>query len=80
MRAQTNVDRELRFANTNLAGQPAAQWVFDKGADRRVDFFVNACGTGYAILGSTSIGDYAKYRGLFRRVARSVAENAGHCR
>ena len=79
VRAQANVSREFLFKQTNLAGAPATQWVFETGGDRRVDYFVNACGTGYAILGSTSPGSFQQYNALFRLVARSVAQNASGC-
>lgn len=79
VRAQASVDREVSFKTTNLAGQPAVQWVFEADGERRVDYFVNACGTGFAILGVSRPATFARYAATFRKVARSVAENATSC-
>lgn len=80
VRAQANVDRTVTFKETNLAGQPAVQWVFESDGERRVDFFVNACGTGFAVLGVSRPGTFQRYAATFRKVARSVAQNANSCR
>lgn len=79
VRSQANVDRTVSFKETNLAGQPAVQWVFESDGERRVDYFVNACGTGFAVLGVSRPATFQRYAATFRKVARSVAQNANSC-
>lgn len=82
VRAQTSRTagyREIGFQPTNLAGEQAQQWVFEVNGDRRVDYFINACGTGYAVLGSTSPASYERFNPTFRAVARSVAARSSNC-
>lgn len=76
VRAQTMKSagyREVAFKDTNLAGKRATMWVFDVSGDRRVDYFINGCGNGFAVLGSTSPSNYAAQKATFRKVARSLA-------
>ncbi len=75
VRAQTSQGdgySEISFGETTINGQPAAEWVFDIEGDRRVDYFFNSCGVGFAVLGSTSPADFATWEPTFRRVAESV--------
>lgn len=75
VRAQTSQSdgyREVSFEETSINGVPAAEWVFDIDGDRRVDYFFNSCGMGFAVLGSTSPSDFATWEPTFRRVAESV--------
>jgi Protein kinase domain len=70
--SQSSGYRELAFEETVLQGQPAARWVFDVEADRRVDYFVISCGVGIAVLGSTSPADFGGWAPTFHAVANSV--------
>ncbi|MBK5219588.1 MAG: protein kinase [Thermoleophilia bacterium] len=70
--SQTDGYVERSFESTVLAGLPAARWVFDAHGDRRVDYFVNSCDAGIAVLGSTSPVAFGALAGLFHEVATSV--------
>jgi serine/threonine protein kinase len=73
--------REVAFESTTLAGLPAARWISqmddEEPVDRRVDYFVNACGAGIAILGSTSPALFGSLASTFHEVATSVAVPCG---
>lgn len=68
---------EHSFEETALAGLPAARWVFDVGGDRRVDYFVNYCAAGIAILGSTSPSAFGAMASTFHQIASSVRSPCG---
>lgn len=70
---------EIAFDATTLAGQPAVRWVFEVDGDRRVDYFVNVCDTGYAVLGSTSPSSFTRHEPTFTAVAESLVQNADAC-
>jgi hypothetical protein len=75
VRAQTSQSsgyRELAFEPTSLAGLPAARWVFDVSGDRRVDYFVNQCDVGIAVLGSTTPAIFGSMAPIFHEAASSV--------
>ncbi|MGH3429465.1 MAG: hypothetical protein ACRDQZ_18175, partial [Mycobacteriales bacterium] len=75
VRAQTSQSsgyRELAFEPTTLAGLPAARWVFEVSGDRRVDYFVNRCNVGIAVLGSTSPATFGALAETFHEAASSV--------
>jgi hypothetical protein len=55
-----------------VAGLPAARWVFDVDGHRRVDYFVNSCGVGLAMLGSTDPGSFSGMASTFNRAAASI--------
>lgn len=76
--SQSDDYREIAFEPVSLAGLPAARWIFqvegdDGVVDRRVDYFVNACGAGIAVLGSTSPAIFGALAPTFHRAAASVA-------
>ncbi|MEX2449180.1 MAG: serine/threonine-protein kinase [Solirubrobacterales bacterium] len=80
--SQSDSYRELAFEPVLLAGLPAARWIFqvkgdDGVVDRRVDYFVNACGAGVAVLGSTNPASFGTLAPTFHRAATSVAALCG---
>jgi protein kinase-like protein len=75
VRAQTESSsgyREHTLEPTVLNGVPAARWVFDVSGDRRVDYFVEICGVGIAMLGSTSPSAFGSLAPTFHQVASSI--------
>ena len=64
--------REISFRRVTLGERRAWRWEFRLGGLRKVDYFVNACGTGYAVLGSTTARRWARYKSDFSRAARSL--------
>jgi len=64
--------REGSLTTTTLNGLPAARWVFDVDEDRRVDYFIESCGEGIAVLGSTSPSLFGSLAGTFHGVASSI--------
>jgi hypothetical protein len=78
VRAQTSQSsgyRELAFESTVVAGSPAARWVFEVSGDRRVDYFINSCTVGLAVLGSTYPSSFGAMAPTFHRAANSVVTN-----
>jgi len=76
--SQSDGYREIAFVPTTLAGLPAARWIFeiegDDGiVDRRVDYFVDTCDTGIALLGSTTPAIFGSLATSFHEAATSVA-------
>jgi serine/threonine-protein kinase len=76
--SQSDSYREIAFEPTSLAGLPAARWIFqiigdDEVVDRRVDYFVNACDTGIAVLGSATPATFGSLATTFHEAAVSVA-------
>ncbi len=76
--SQSDGYREFAFEPTYLAGSPAARWVFqvtgeDGILDRRVDYFLNVCGAGVAMLGSTTPAIFGSLAPTFRQAATSIA-------
>lgn len=76
--SQSSSYREVAFEPTELASLPGARWIFqiagdDGVVDRRVDYFLNACGAGVAVLGSTTPGIFGSLAPTFHRAAVSVA-------
>lgn len=75
VRAQTSQTpgyQEFAFNPTSLAGRSTARWVFSVSGDKRVDYFFNACGTSFAVLGSTSPSSFPAKASAFRAVASSL--------
>jgi hypothetical protein len=79
-RASRNHDRgtsqpgyqEIAFAPTTLAGRDAYAWEYRLPDKQRIDYFVNACDTGYAIQGTAPPQRFAALKQTFQRVAESV--------
>ncbi len=64
---------------TQIASGPSAvdngtafRWLFDISGDERVDYFLNQCSTGIAVLGSSPLARFAGYRSLFAGAADSL--------
>jgi len=78
VRAQTRTAgsyHEISFSPTQLGGRDGWEWQFEVSGDRRVDYFVSACNTAFAVLGSTSPQRFDALQDTFRQVASSVAPN-----
>ncbi len=80
--SQSDGYREIAFGPVTLAGLPAARWVFeiegeDGIFDRRVDYFLDACGAGIALLGSTTPAIFGSLAPTFHEAATSIATRCG---
>jgi hypothetical protein len=64
--------REFSFRRVKLGERRAWRWEFQLDGLRKVDYFFNACGTGYAVLGATTPKQWTAYKKTFSRAARSV--------
>lgn len=65
--------QELAFEPATVAGHSAWKWTFQVSGQQRVDYFLNACDTGVAVLGSTSPGKFAQLAPVFAHVADSLS-------
>ncbi len=65
--------RELAFEPAGVAGRGAWKWTFQISGDQRVDYFLNDCATGVAVLGSTAPGRFSRLQATFAHVADSVS-------
>jgi hypothetical protein len=63
---------ERGFTATTLSGRDAWRWDFGVSAGRRVDYMLNECDTGYALLGSAPPARFAELRATFSKVASSL--------
>jgi serine/threonine protein kinase len=70
--SQSSAYRELAFEATALNSEPAARWVFEVSDDRRVDYFVNLCNVGVAVLGSTTPSIFGSLAPAFHEAATSI--------
>jgi protein kinase-like protein len=68
--AKTPGYSRISFDHTTLGGRPAFKWVFSLPSGRRVDFFTNAGGGRFAVLGSGP--DFATAHATARMVAESL--------
>jgi serine/threonine protein kinase len=64
--------RELAFRPITLAGRPGFEWQYQAGGRQKVDYFLNDCEDGFAVLGNTSPGKFASLAATFRQVAESL--------
>ncbi|MDX6609995.1 MAG: hypothetical protein QOF85_1920 [Solirubrobacterales bacterium] len=75
VRAQTSQSsgyREHSLEAITLNGLPAARWVFDVAGDRRVDYFIEPCFVGIAVLGSSSPTVFGSLAQTFHQAASSI--------
>jgi hypothetical protein len=63
---------EHTFAPKNLGGREAFRWAFDVSGNTRVDYLLNECGAGFAVLGSTSPSHFPALRSIYAAIARSL--------
>jgi hypothetical protein len=63
---------ELSSEPLTIAGLDGHRWEFRVDGDQRVDYFLNDCETGIAVLGSAERARFARLREVFERVADSV--------
>jgi hypothetical protein len=64
---------ELSFERADIGGIEAARWHFRLGELEKVDYFLNACGTGYAVLGATPVGSFDRFAGDFEHAIETLA-------
>ena len=64
---------EISYASTEVAGLTGVRWVFQLSGDQRVDYFLNQCSTGIAVLGSTSPPRFSSVEATFAHVANSIS-------
>jgi hypothetical protein len=64
---------EISFGPSEVAGLAGVKWVFQIRGDQRVDYFLNRCSTGIAVLGSTSPSHFSPLDATFAHVADSIA-------
>ena len=65
--------RERSFELVPIGGgRHAWRWEFTLGGRRKVDYFFNGCGTGFAVLGESRSHRFVMYRATFERIARSL--------
>lgn len=55
-----------------VAGLDGYKWIFSVDGDQRVDYFLNDCGVGVAVLGSAPPRRFRTFASTFARVANSV--------
>jgi hypothetical protein len=75
VRAQTSSTagyREISFEPTSIGGNDAWKWVFAVSGTGRVDYFMNVCGTSFAILGKAPPRRFNQLAGTFQHVVESV--------
>ncbi len=73
--SQTGGYVEVSFGPTTIAGRSAHKWVFRVSGDQRVDYFINECDIGIAVLGSTSPSRFEAFTNTFERVADALEPN-----
>ena len=65
--------RERSFELVPIGGgRHAWRWEFTLGGRRKIDYFFNGCGTGFAVLGESRAERFVSYRATFERVVRSL--------
>ena len=75
VRAQTGSTpgyQEISFEPASIAGNDGWKWVFQLPGTERVDYFLNVCGTSFAILGSTTAQRFDQLAGVFQHVTESL--------
>jgi hypothetical protein len=78
VRAQTSSTpgyQEISFEPASIGGNDAWRWVFNVSGTERVDYFINACGHSFAILGTTTPQRFDQLAGAFQHIADSVQPN-----
>lgn len=71
-RTKTKRGRERPVESVQLAGRPAARWVFDEGGSRRVVYFTNQCEVGITAIASTPRGKFGALAKTFDQIVSSV--------
>lgn len=70
--SETPEYREISFSKAKLDGQEAFEWVFRDSEGQKVDYLINACQTGYAILGQTTPKRFSEFEDQFEAIAASL--------
>jgi serine/threonine-protein kinase len=64
--------RQIALGPVTLAGRPGFEWQYQAGGRHKVDYFVNDCDDGFAVLGTTTPARFSSLSDTFRRVAESL--------
>jgi hypothetical protein len=67
---------EISFGRTTLNGTNAAEWRFRLGDVAKVDYFVNVCGGGVAVLGAAPADSFETHADVFTEAANTVTGTA----
>jgi hypothetical protein len=66
--------QRVSFDEATIGGRSAFAWIFREGDTQKVDYFVNAGGDGYAVLGTSDVRDFRVVLPAARRVAESLRD------
>lgn len=64
--------RRILFEGLTIGDQRAWQWTFDDGEDRKVDYFLQLDGNGFAVLGEADASEFQQIVPVARRIAESI--------
>lgn len=64
--------QEISFDPASINGNDGWKWTFEVSGTKRVDYFLNVCGTSFAILGTTTPQRFDELAPVFQHVAESV--------
>jgi hypothetical protein len=68
---------EWDFSATTIGGYDAQRWEYEHRGLHKVDTFVSACGTGYAILGAAPAGHWDDYADLYASATDTFEPTCG---
>jgi hypothetical protein len=63
---------EVSFEPTALSGRDGVEWIFRLDGKQHVDYFLNSCKDGFAVIGSTPPARFSDFKPAVRRVAESL--------
>ena len=63
---------ELAFRRITIGDRSAVEWNYRLGEAKTIDFVINGCGAGFAILGVAPAGEFSTHAADFREVAESL--------
>ena len=66
---------QVYYGPGDLVGVPSWMWIFHIQGDERIDYFFEACGKAFGVLGSTLPRHFESLRTTFRAVAQSVPDS-----
>jgi serine/threonine protein kinase len=75
--SQTSGYDEVSFAQATVGGRAAARWIFALPGEKKVDYFFDACGTSFAVLGGASPAHFSSLEAVFARVVASLRPRCG---
>jgi uncharacterized RDD family membrane protein YckC len=63
---------EVLWRSTTANDVPAWKWIYKSGDTEHVNYFINACGTGYRVTATASAYRFRAYEGIFSHIADSL--------